>query len=236
MDLFERTTDLRHHLINFKSRIYLADAFDVTRYKAFPTTLTKAVIEWFDSLPSRREITKSSRKRYLKKVYQVVEDCGIPDLPTISFTKEDAQRVTPGYNDPVVITMILANANLHRILVDQGSSVDILFKSTFDKFGLEEKELKAYMDNLFGLGDTPIQPLDFILLHMTFGKDMKSRTLSINYIIVDVASAYNALIGQITLNRLVAIVSTLHLCMKFSTAEGITTVKGDKKLARKMLQ
>ncbi|XP_016206385.1 uncharacterized protein LOC107646735 [Arachis ipaensis] len=141
-------------------------------------------------------VIKSSRKRHLKEVYQVSEDSNVPDLSIISFTKEDSQGVTPGHDDPIVITMILANANLHRTLVDMGSSADILFKHAFDKLGLEEKELRAYPGNLFGLGDTPIRPLGFILLHTTFGKGMKSRTLS-------VASTYNALIGQTILNQLV---------------------------------
>ncbi|XP_072054783.1 uncharacterized protein [Arachis hypogaea] len=129
--------------------------------------------------------------------------------------------------------MILANANLHRSLVYQESSADILFKPAFKKLGLEETELKAYPDTFFGLGDMPIRPLGLISLDTTFAKGMRSKTLSINYIVVDVASTYNALIGRTTLNRLGAIVSTLHLCIKFPTQEGIATVKGDKKLARK---
>ncbi|XP_072071818.1 uncharacterized protein [Arachis hypogaea] len=176
-------------------------------------------------------VTKSSRKRYLKEFYHIREKT--PDLPTISFTKEDVQGIAPGHDDPIVITMIFANVNLHRTLVDQGSSANILFKLAFDKLGLEEKELKSYPDTLFGLRDTPIKPLGFTSLYTTFGKGLKLKTLSIDYIIVDVASAYNALIGRSTLNRLGAIILTPHLCMKFSTQEGIATIKGDQKLARK---
>ncbi|XP_016164289.1 uncharacterized protein LOC107606785 [Arachis ipaensis] len=153
-------------------------------------------------------VTKSSRKRYLKEVYHEEET---PNLLTISFTKEDAQEITSGHDDPVVITMILTNVNLHRTLVDQRSSADILFKPTFDKLRLDEKELKYYPNTLFGLGDTPIKPLGFISLHTTFGKGLKSKTLIIDYIVADVASAYNALIGRTTLNRLRAVVSTPHL-------------------------
>ncbi|XP_072062161.1 uncharacterized protein [Arachis hypogaea] len=129
--------------------------------------------------------------------------------------------------------MILANAHLHRTLVDQGSSADLLFKPAFDKLGLDEKELRAYPDTLFGLGDTPIKTLDFIFLYTTFGKGIKSKTLGIDFIIVDVAFAYNALIGRTTLNRLGAVVSTPHLCMKFPTPEEIAIIRGDQKLARK---
>ncbi|XP_072077906.1 uncharacterized protein [Arachis hypogaea] len=50
MDLYDGTTDPKHHLSNFKSRMYLADASDATCCKTFPT---KAAMKWFDSLPLR---------------------------------------------------------------------------------------------------------------------------------------------------------------------------------------
>ncbi|KAL4299665.1 hypothetical protein AHAS_Ahas17G0123600 [Arachis hypogaea] len=53
MNLYDGTPDSRHHLSNFKSWMYLDDAFDVTWCKAFPTTLTKASMKWFDSLPPK---------------------------------------------------------------------------------------------------------------------------------------------------------------------------------------
>ncbi|QHO31839.1 uncharacterized protein DS421_8g244960 [Arachis hypogaea] len=123
--------------------------------------------------------------------------------------------------------MILTNAHPHKTLVDQGSLADILFKPAFDKLGLDEKELKAYPDTLFGLGYSLITPLGFISIHTTFGRGLKSKTLSINFIVVDVASTYNALIGRTALNRLGAVVSTPHLCMKFPTQKGITTIRRD---------
>ncbi|XP_057747012.1 uncharacterized protein LOC130966244 [Arachis stenosperma] len=53
MNLYDGTTDLKHHLSNFKSRMYLANASDATSCKAFSTTLTKAAMKWFDSLLPR---------------------------------------------------------------------------------------------------------------------------------------------------------------------------------------
>ncbi|PWG74463.1 hypothetical protein DF186_17775, partial [Enterococcus hirae] len=57
-----------------------------------------------------------------------------------------------------------------EILVDQGSSTDILFKIVFDKFGLDEKELRAYPNSLFRLGDTLIQSFGYISFYIIFGK------------------------------------------------------------------
>ncbi|XP_015958464.1 uncharacterized protein LOC107482470 [Arachis duranensis] len=53
MTPYDGTSDPSHHLSNFRSRMYLTDASDAIRCKAFPTTLTKTVIKWFDSLRPR---------------------------------------------------------------------------------------------------------------------------------------------------------------------------------------
>ncbi|XP_015970439.1 uncharacterized protein LOC107493921 [Arachis duranensis] len=47
MTPYDGTSDLSHHLSNFRSRMYLTDASDA------PTTLTQMAIKWFDSLPPR---------------------------------------------------------------------------------------------------------------------------------------------------------------------------------------
>ncbi|XP_057747647.1 uncharacterized protein LOC130966842 [Arachis stenosperma] len=53
MTLYDGTTDLGNHLSNFRSRMYLTDASYAVRCKAFPTTLTKTTIRWFDNLSPR---------------------------------------------------------------------------------------------------------------------------------------------------------------------------------------
>ncbi|XP_057747226.1 uncharacterized protein LOC130966437 [Arachis stenosperma] len=53
MTPYDGTSDPSHHLSNFRSRMYLTDASDAIQCKAFPTTLTKTAIKWFDTLPPR---------------------------------------------------------------------------------------------------------------------------------------------------------------------------------------
>ncbi|XLU64933.1 hypothetical protein S245_024142, partial [Arachis hypogaea] len=69
MDLYDGTTDPSHHLSNFRSRMYLVDASDAIRCKAFPTTLTKSAMKWFDNLPPRsitsfEDLTKKFLTRF----------------------------------------------------------------------------------------------------------------------------------------------------------------------------
>ena len=45
----------------------------------------------------------------------------------ITFTEEDSQRVHFPYNDPLVITVQIANMKVHRTLINTRSLVDIFY-------------------------------------------------------------------------------------------------------------
>ena len=47
------------------------------------------------------------------------------------FSEEDARRVKQPHDDPLVIMLTIEGFNTRRILVDNGSSVDIIYLSAF---------------------------------------------------------------------------------------------------------
>jgi len=57
-------------------------------------------------------------------------------------------------------------------------------------------------------------------LRTTFSNGVLSRTISIKYLVVNVASAYNLLLGRLSLNRLGAIASTRYMKMKVPSLKG----------------
>ncbi|XP_068466409.1 uncharacterized protein [Phaseolus vulgaris] len=78
--------------------------------------------------------TASQRKKYAREVMavEVQEVDQTPDVDLV-FTKADCQDVVPHDNDPVVISVVIAGRRVHRVLMDQGSSADVMFWSTFNK-------------------------------------------------------------------------------------------------------
>jgi len=70
----------------------------------------------------------------------------------------------------------------------------------------------------------------YIEFYTIFGEEKNTKTI---YLVIDANTLYNILLGRPTINRLMAIVSTLHLAMKFpSTSGDILTVHVDQKVSR----
>ena len=46
------------------------------------------------------------------------------------------------HDDALVVTMTVANHAIHRILVDNGSSTDILYWSAFQQMGIDQDWIK----------------------------------------------------------------------------------------------
>ena len=65
-------------------------------------------------------------------------------------------------------------------------------------------------------------------LYPSFGTYPKQVSKTVDFLDVDCPSAYNAIIGRPTLNRLRAVTSTYHLLIKFPTKHGIGEVRGDQ--------
>jgi len=100
--------------------------------------------------------------------------------------------------------------------VDQGSSVDVFYWRTFEKIRLEGNEIIPLDEQIVGFFGERVDTKGYIDLHTRFGEPgRRQKTISVWYIVVDVNTSYNALLGRPSLNKLGAIVSTLHLAMKF---------------------
>ncbi|KAL0415904.1 UNVERIFIED_CONTAM: Pro-Pol polyprotein [Sesamum latifolium] len=72
-----------------------------------------------------------------------------------------------------------------------------------------------------------------ISLPLTLGVGVTRRTYMLKFLVVDVPSAYNVILGRPTLNAFQAIISTYHMKIKFFTPGGVGKVKGDPLQSRK---
>ena len=78
--------------------------------------------------------TVSQRKKYVRSVMSIEAQVAYDVLDVdLTFMKADLRDVVPHDNDHVMISVVTARRKVHRVLVDQGSSMDVMFWSTFKK-------------------------------------------------------------------------------------------------------
>jgi hypothetical protein len=181
--------------------------------------------------------TSSARKRHLRAVFSInptVEIKLSKTSPLISFSMEEFKGEDANKDDPMVISVFVLNFMVKPVLIDQGSSADIMFLATFKQLGIPSSMIGAYHNNLVAFSGELVTVRGYVELETIFGIEEATKRVTIKYLLVNSASSCNMIIGRPTLNRLGAIVSTPHLVMKFPISQTrVSAVWADQKLARR---
>jgi hypothetical protein len=82
-----------------------------------------------------------------------------------------------------------------RILVDTGTSADILFAPTFDNMKLNRNLLQPVGRPLYGFRGKQVKAIGKITLPITFDDQHNSRAEHITFDVVDMLYNYNAIFG-----------------------------------------
>jgi len=152
----------------------------------------------------------------------------------LAFTKTDLHDVVPHDKDPVVISVVNAGRKVHRVLVDQGSSADVMFWSTFNKLQLSSDLLRPYTGCLYGFARDQVEVCGYLEQRTTFTGGTASRTENIRYLVPNANSVYNILLRRPALNRLRGVSSTRHMKLKLPDLSGrVIVIKSDHKEAKK---
>ncbi|XP_010670084.2 uncharacterized protein LOC104887185 [Beta vulgaris subsp. vulgaris] len=156
-----------------------------------------------------------------------------PSMPSVDFTSEDAKGIINPHDDPLVVSLQISNAMVHRVLVDGGSSVNILYKETFEKMGFDKACLKPASYPVIGFTGASVVPEGTVKLAVKLGEGSRSKDLMVEFLVVDVPTAYNAIIGRLLIHDAQAVVSTYHLTMVYTSNDGKPEkIRGNQESAR----
>ncbi|XP_010480767.1 PREDICTED: uncharacterized protein LOC104759558 [Camelina sativa] len=146
----------------------------------------------------------------------------------ISFTPEDAKGIQHPHSDPLVIEVAMGEFDVERVLVDTGSTVNVLFWQTLEKMGVTPEQVKPEIRTLTGYNG---------IAKMSMG-DVKQQvracgvTRKTKFVVIDAPPIYNTIQGALWIYAMQAVASTYRLYFKFLTTTGICTLYSDQRMAR----
>ena len=151
--------------------------------------------------------------------------------PTLGFLGEDKARTIQPHDDALVVTLRLGRYDVRRVLVDQGSVVEIMYPDLYKGLNLKSEDFTAYVSPLISFeGKTVILKGQIRLPIQT-----NSKIVEVDFIVVDSYSPYIAIVARPWLHALGAVSSTLHQKVKYPSEGLVKEILGNQFVARQCM-
>ncbi|KAL0317554.1 UNVERIFIED_CONTAM: hypothetical protein Sangu_2169700 [Sesamum angustifolium] len=184
-----------------------------------------------DSANARKVLVRTTRGNYWQAPIQVY-NINSEKQEEISFNSQDMDLMRNQNNDALVISATLANFLIKKVLVDSGSSADIIFYDAFVQLGIDNAQFRKVNTPLTSFSGEMIKLLGEVMLSLSLSSLPKRSTKMVKFFVIKAPSAYNIILGKPSLNLFRAIASTFHMKLKFPTYVGVGEAVGDELMAR----
>ena len=172
-------------------------------------------------------------------VAQLLSDEGVSEpkrakiliQPTLGFSDEDKAGTIQPHDDALVVTLRIGGYDVRRVLVDQGSAVEIMYPDLYKGLNLKSKDLTAYASFLISFDGKTVIPKGQIRLPI----QIDSEVVEVDFIVVDLYSPYTAIMAWPWLHALGAISSTLHQKVKYPSEGLVKEILGNQSVARQCI-
>jgi hypothetical protein len=144
----------------------------------------------------------------------------------ITFSREDHPNRIPNPGQyPLVVDPVIGNARFSKVLMDGGSSLNILYVHTLRLLGIGLDQLRPSTTPFHGVAPGKhVQPLGQIDLPVWFGAPGNYRKETLTFEVVVFRGAYHAILGRPCYAKFMAVPNYTYLKMKMSGPNGIITV------------
>ena len=151
--------------------------------------------------------------------------------PVLGFSDEDKIGTIQPHDDALVVTLKIGGYNVKRVLVDQGSAVEIIYPDLYKGLNLKLGNLTAYNSPLVSFeGKTVIPKSQIRLLIQT-----DSKIVEVDFIVVDSYSLYTAIVARPWLHALGSVSSTLYQKVKYSSYGQVKEIVRNQSMARQCM-
>ena len=151
--------------------------------------------------------------------------------PALSFSNEDKVGTLQPHDDALVVTLKIGGYEVKRVLVDQGSSVEIIYPGLFKGLKLKPEDLACYDYPLIGFDGKIVFLKGQIRLPVQAG----SEVMEVNFIMIDAYSLYTTIMARPWLYTMGVVSSTLHLKVKYLLRDQVNELIGSQSVAKQCL-
>ncbi|XP_065622129.1 uncharacterized protein LOC136064376 [Quercus suber] len=116
-------------------------------------------------------------------------------------------------------------------MIDQASGVDVMYPDLYSGIGLKKEDLLKYDTLLMGFNGQMVILEGQIVLPV----NMEGKEVMVMFIVVASFSPYTATLGRPWIHMMGAVLSTLHVKVKFRIERGIATVQRSQQVARQCM-
>ena len=159
-------------------------------------------------------------------------------IPLIRFSEEDKQGTLQPHDDALVVTLRIGGYDVKRVLVDQGSAVEVMYPDLYKGLNLKSEDLSPYDSPLVSFEGKTVTPKGMIRLLVQTDSDVVEVNFIVvdaNFIVVDAYSPYTAIVARPWLHALGAVPSTLHQKVKYLSGGQVKEIIGNQGMARQCM-
>ena len=113
-------------------------------------------------------------------------------LLVMGFSEEDKIGIIQPHDDALVITLRIVGYDMKRVMVDQGSTANIMYLDLYKGLNLKAKDLTLYNSPLINFEGKIIIPKGQIRLPVQTG----SEVVEVDFIVVNAYSPYTAIVAR----------------------------------------
>ena len=143
---------------------------------------------------------------------------------TIIFPPVDPTRILQSHHDALILSLEIGDFDVRRILVDPGSSTDLVQASVISHMGRSLTGLENPGRILSGFNGVSTTSLGDIVLPIQVGL----VTLNVQFSVVQDLSPFNVILGRTWLHYMKAIPSMYHQMVSFLTKDGQVDLYGSQ--------
>jgi hypothetical protein len=144
----------------------------------------------------------------------------------IIFNRDDHPDYVPNPRVyPLVVDPIIANTCLTKVLMDGGSSLNIIYAQTLDLLEITRTHLRPNVRDFHGVvPGKRAEPVGRVDLPVYFGTPANFRKETLTFEVVRFHGTYHAILGRPCYARFMAVPNYTYLKLKMSGPNGVITV------------